>query len=134
MERDAILFTNEAFYRAFASRDLAAMDGIWARNLPVACIHPGWGRLSGRLPVMESWRNILSNPQAPAIICRDAEAHALGDVAFVLCYEAIGNTYLVATNIFAREGGAWRLVHHQAGPTTAVPEPADDDETPGRLH
>ncbi len=134
MERDAILFANEAFYRAFAARDLAAMDGIWARNLPVACIHPGWGRLTGRRPVMESWRNILANPGAPAIICRDAEAHTLGEVAFVLCYEAIGATYLVATNIFAREGGAWRMVHHQAGPTTAVPEPPGDDEAPGRLH
>ena len=42
MERDAVLFTNEAFYRAFADRDLAAMDGLWSRHGSVTCIHPGW--------------------------------------------------------------------------------------------
>ena len=36
-----MLFANEAFYRAFADRDMAAMDGVWAVHAPVACIHPG---------------------------------------------------------------------------------------------
>jgi hypothetical protein len=134
MERDAVLFANEAFYRAFAARDVAAMDSVWARHLPVACVHPGWGRLNGREPVMESWRSILENPGAPAITCRDAAPYMLGEVAFVVCYEVIGNTYLIATNVFAREGGTWHMVHHQAGPTTGVPEPAGDEETPGQLH
>ena len=32
MERDAVLFSNEAFYRAFADRDFAAMDALWSRR------------------------------------------------------------------------------------------------------
>lgn len=134
MERNAVLFANEAFYQAFAARDLAAMDAVWARRLPVSCIHPGWDLLVGRQPVMESWRSILSSPASPAIACRNPTAHLLGDVALVTCYEAIGDTYLIATNVFAREGGAWRMVHHQAGPTSGVPAPEPEDEAPGRLH
>ena len=41
-ENRALLAANEAFYRAFASRDAEAMAGLWARTVPVACIHPGW--------------------------------------------------------------------------------------------
>ena len=39
-----------------------------------------------------------------------------GDLAIVTCEESLDDNTLVATNIFAREDGAWRLVHHQASP------------------
>ena len=44
---EAVLFANEAFYRAFADRDVEAMDEVWAQGVPVACIHPGWQRARG---------------------------------------------------------------------------------------
>ena len=62
-----MLFANEAFYRAFADGDLAAMDAVWASAAPVACIHPGWNLLDGREAVMASWRAILNNPKRPDI-------------------------------------------------------------------
>jgi hypothetical protein len=40
-DREQVLFANEAFYRAFADRDIDAMDALWARGEPVLCIHPG---------------------------------------------------------------------------------------------
>jgi hypothetical protein len=40
----------------------------------------------------------------------------------VICSEHLEGGTLAATNVFAREGGAWKLVHHQAG---AQPEPVD---------
>ncbi|HEY6335991.1 MAG TPA: nuclear transport factor 2 family protein, partial [Alphaproteobacteria bacterium] len=64
-----VLAVNEAFYRAFADRDLTAMDKVWARVVEVACVHPGWAPLYGRDAVMESWAGILSNPSAPDIRC-----------------------------------------------------------------
>ncbi len=60
MARDAVLFANEAFYRAFADRDIAAMEEIWASEAPVACIHPGWSPVIGRERVLASWRAILA--------------------------------------------------------------------------
>ncbi len=41
VERDAVLFANEAFYRAFVDRDLATMEQVWSRRDSVVCIHPG---------------------------------------------------------------------------------------------
>jgi hypothetical protein len=129
LDQQAVLFANEAFYRAFTARDVKAMDTIWARAAPVACIHPGWGVLVGREAVMESWVRILSSPGAPQIVCRDASAFVLGSVAWVICFEAIGDNFLIATNLFVWEDGAWHLAHHQAGPTVDRP---DDEEGPGQ--
>jgi ketosteroid isomerase-like protein len=112
-----VLEANEAFYRAFAARDLDAMASLWAERHPVACSHPGWDVLDGRDEVLGSWRGILASPSAPAVTCSLAQAHVLGEAAFVTCHEVLqGGVRLSATNLFAREGGRWRLVHHQASP------------------
>ena len=133
MDRETVLFANEAFYRAFADRDMAAMDALWAREAPVACIHPGWGLLDSREAVMESWRGILGSGSAPDIRCRRARAFILGDAAFVTCFEAVGADMLIATNVFVRERSGWKMVHHQAGPTAE--RPGDDDApAPDRVH
>ena len=123
-----LLFVNDAFYHVFRTRDVDGMDGLWAHGTPVACIHPGWHALTTRDEVMTSWRGILSNPDLPSIACRGARGFVMGEVGFVVCYEVIGNNVLVATNVFAREEGAWKLVHHQAGPCNTPP--ADLDEEP----
>jgi ketosteroid isomerase-like protein len=125
-ERDAVLFANEAFYRAFADRDVAAMEALWSRAAPVACIHPGWSALVTRRDVIESWRRILTNQNSPKVSCREPSAFVHGDVAFVICYEEIDGNFLVATNVFRREGRQWKLIHHQAGPTSYAP--AEDEE------
>ena len=132
-ERMALLFANEAFYAAFAGRDYPAMDALWARRAPVACIHPGWGVLEGREAVMESWRGILGNTgNAPSVTPRDARAFVLGEAGYVTCFEAFPEGFLIATNLFVREEGEWRLVHHQAGPTRDQPPEDEDEDDPTR--
>ena len=115
-----VLAANEAFYEAFAAHDVARMGELWAKRLPVVVIHPGWPALHGREAVLDSRAGILEGPEPPAISCSDATAVVLGSAAFVVCTEQLPTGELVATNVFAREGGAWRIVHHQAGP---APEP-----------
>ena len=112
--QDAILEANAAFYRAFAERDLEAMDRLWAREAPVACTHPAWTVLTGRDDVLKSWEGILTNPDAPSIEVQDAVAHRLGDTAIVLCREIVEGAPIEATNVFVLEGGEWRIAHHHA--------------------
>jgi len=130
MAQEAVLFANEAFYRAFTARDIAGMEEIWARVVPVACIHPGWSPVFGRERVLASWRAILTNPGSPAIRCRRPRAFVHGESAFVICYEEIEGAVLIATNLFVREGAGWRMTHHQAGPIAAqaVEGGAEEDE------
>lgn len=124
-DEEAVLAANEAFYRAFSMRDVARMERIWARAVPVACLHPGWPALFGRAAVIESWQQILSAPTAPAIRCLDEHVVVLGTTAYLICIEVIDSTRLVATNLFVLEEGVWQMVLHQAGPTPPPdgPEP-----------
>jgi ketosteroid isomerase-like protein len=115
-EADDVLAANLEFYRAFAARDAKAMQRLWAERLPVACTHPGWEPLRDRAAVIESWWNILANPESPTVACHDEEVFLYGDVAVVICEETLPGNTLTATNVFAREDGAWRMVHHQSGP------------------
>jgi hypothetical protein len=135
-EQAAVLAANAAFYRAFAERDLEAMDRLWARAAEVACIHPGWSPCLGREAVMASWTGILGNPEAPGIRCLKARASVYGTIGVVVCYEAIERNYLIATNLFIAEAGAWKLVHHQAGALAPAPPEPPEPGTPvsGRLH
>lgn len=114
-----ILAANEAFYDAFTRSDLETIEDLWASLTPVACIHPGWDALHGREDVIASFRAILGSGGAPRVTCVDPAATRMGDAAFVVCHEAIDDTHLVATNVFVREDGRWKLVHHQAGPMSS---------------
>ena len=125
-EHAAVNFANEAFYLAFSTRNLEAMNALWARQAPVTCIHPGWSALTGRDAVMESWQAILTNPSSPVVDCRNSVTHLFGNIGYVICYEAFDQGFLVATNIFVREEGTWKIIHHQAGSTASIPEEEDE--------
>jgi len=66
------------------------MDALWAREAPVACLHPGWEPLFGREAVVGSWRRILLEGGAPPEIrCERPSAHVAGETAWVLCAEVV---------------------------------------------
>ncbi len=116
-ERDAVLFANEAFYRAFADADFSDMCRIWATGRDdISVIHPGAAPISGRERVLETWQAIFEGAAGVDIAFSDAEARIYGDVAIVMCSELVHGHGLSATNVFCRTDEGWRIVHHQAGP------------------
>ncbi len=128
MGTEEVIDANERFYAAFGSGDVAAMEELWAETHDVGVIHPGWPPLHGRDTVLGSWRRILEGPGRPQIACTRARVIQLGETAVVVCYEQLDDGDLIATNVFHREGGRWKLVHHQAGPVPPLAD-ADPDET-----
>ena len=119
----AVLFTNDAFYNAFATRDLKALDALWSRNIPTVCVHPGWPPLYGRDSIMQSWATIFAGPNSPNISCQYARAHFLSrEFCYVTCYELLTTSALVATNLFVKEANSWQLIHHHASPSARPPE------------
>lgn len=136
---DEILAANQAFYEAFAAEDEARMDALWARRAPVTCVHPGWPALIGRVRVMASFRAILMNG-APPVRAQNPSVQELGEVAYVICDERIGGGRLVATNVFVREDGEWRMAHHHAGQvadarrSTEPEEPEEPEPSPSDLN
>lgn len=128
-DQAALLFANQTFYQAFAERDPVLMGTVWAEREPVTCLHPGWPPIEGRENVLQSWHAILTGPASPEIECLHARAGIHKDTGLVICYERIGQEYLLATNIFIRSGDGWLLIHHQSGP---APEPAENMPPPKR--
>jgi len=96
------------------------LERLWADTDDISCIHPGWPAIVGRMAVIGSWRNIISNPERPSVTCHDAQAIAMETTGHVLCIELIGATPLAASNHFRYIKNEWRLVHHQSTPIAAV--------------
>jgi len=112
--------TNEAFYRAFESLDVAAMDQIWAHQEYITCIHPGWSIRVGWPAVRDSWVVIFNNTFSMEFQLTELQVQVAADVAWVICTEnitsrvgeATQNSRVVATNLFERIGDAWKIIHH----------------------
>ena len=77
-DEEEILAANAAYYDAFAAADFAAMSRIWAED-DVSCIHPGWPALIGRPSILESYRQILSNPNQERIEPRNETVIVAGE-------------------------------------------------------
>jgi ketosteroid isomerase-like protein len=130
---EAVRAANEGFYRAFESLSLGAMDDVWAHDAHVACIHPGWPRLSGWEAVRDSWDAIFRNTLEMRFTITDVQLEVGGDLAWVLCTEnilsqageSLSVTAILATNVFERRGAGWLLVHHHASHVLAAPGGAE---------
>ena len=129
---DEVVEANARFYRAFEALDVTAMDEAWAHGEHVKCIHPGWPLLSGWPAVRESWARIFENTEEMRFTISDVQVAVSGDGGWVTCTENIlsearGNisvTSLLATNIFERSAGEWRMIHHHASHILSGHRPA----------
>jgi ketosteroid isomerase-like protein len=120
-DKDAILAANAAYYAAFAEADFAAMSGLWAED-DVSCIHPGWPVLVGRNAILDSYKNILRNPNRERLEHRNHTVIMSETEGRVFCVELVEGAgfALAATNWFRHVDGAWRMVHHQASPIASM--------------
>lgn len=117
--------TNAAFYRAFATADFSAMSQIWAAGLAVSCCHPGAAPLMGRSDILNSWRQIFLHGHPADIRFVQQQMTQIGEVGIVCGVEVIGSGRFACTNLFAKEDGGWRMIHHQGGPVIPATMRAD---------
>jgi len=129
-DQEQVLEANQRFYQAFESLEIEKMEQIWLQAPHIVCIHPGWRRLSGWGPIMESWERIFQSTFEMKFDLTDAEVTLHGDIAIVVVQENLtqrgydGGTRSVvqATNVFERTGNRWYLVLHHGSPVAAPSE------------
>ena len=124
-DADAVLAANRAFYDAFNARDMAAMADLWARRTEVTCVHPHRAILVGRDAVLRSWRAILGHPDQPKIVFAAEPPRLVGDLCVVTGREVVAAVPIAATNIFVREDGEWRMIHHHGSPVIQTQDRAE---------
>lgn len=113
-DKRQVLAANAAFYAAFRAGDFRAMGSVWSRRRAVRVFHPNARGIEGRDAVMRSWEAILLDGGPCDILPIDPLVIISGKSAMVVCEEHLGDTRMIATNLFAQEPGGWRMVHHQA--------------------
>lgn len=132
-EKLEVAKANENFYRAFESLDCKAMEKVWAKNCEIQCGHPGWRILRGWEPVMESWRRIFENTPSMRFMLTDISIDISGSLAWVTLYENLTSSVegqnvsvtILATNIFAKDAGDWRMIHHHGSSVAPLAPPGD---------
>lgn len=123
------------FYAAFEAGDFDRMSAVWADGPyagGVSCVHPGWTMLRGREEVLRSWALIMANTTYIQFVLTDVETDVYGDHAVVTCKENVltadedtetgflAGGSIVATNVFVRSDGEWRLLVHHGSPVLNV--------------
>lgn len=136
-EADAVREANAGFYKAFESLDVSQMAEVWLRADHVRCVHPGGELLLGYDAVVRSWEEIFSNTLHIRFDLTNISVHRLGEAAWVTLLETVqvsahtgsSRGVMITTNIFERDGGLWRLVHHHAAPAPIGPPAARPRQT-----
>ena len=113
---EQVSFVNEAFYLAFESKDITAMENIWANQKEMYCLHPGWHPLTGREEIIESWARILANTAQPQISFDSPQYLRIGeDSVAVNCFERSPQQNMIATNIYQKYSDRFQMIFHQSG-------------------
>ncbi|MGH9441195.1 MAG: nuclear transport factor 2 family protein [Thermoanaerobaculia bacterium] len=129
-----VMEANRSFYAALEHRSFGEMEGCWSHADDIACTHPGWHRLDGWDEVSRSWQAIFANSRSWRVRCESPRALLREDLAVVVCLEyleAVGAqgdpARMQATNVFRKENGEWKMVHHHASPMPDVETDEEED-------
>jgi ketosteroid isomerase-like protein len=132
---------NAEFYAAFEAVDMDRMSAVWVDGPyaeSVVCVHPGWPMLRGRGAVLRSWALIMANTPYIQFVLTDVQTETQGDRAVVTCSENIltasegsdvgfaAGGSVVATNMFVRVDGEWRLWLHHGSPVLSEVEAEEE--------
>jgi ketosteroid isomerase-like protein len=128
-----------AFYDSIVKGDADLMMQLWAEDEETLCVHPTGVRLTGIVPIRESWRNIFATArirvQAEQIThwqCSVLAIHHLTEMLFV-GDDPSPHGPLYVTHVYSRGAHGWRLVSRHASAADDSHQ-AMADAVPHTLH
>jgi len=131
---DEIRQASEQFYAALnrtINGDSGSMMEVWSHGSDVTVLHPLGGRETGWREVRASWEQVAQEFSEGQVSIEDLVVVALAaDVAYTLGTEhgqaKVGDERVGidwrATNIYRREEGEWKMVHHHTDVSHALME------------
>jgi ketosteroid isomerase-like protein len=130
---DEVRKASEQFYAALnrmGNGDPNSMADIWSHSATVTTMHPIGGREVGWDEVKGPWGQVAQLASDAQIKLNDQLIQVAGDMAyevgteqgqFKLAGEQVAIDHRV-TNIYRRENGTWKIVHHHADLSPAMLE------------
>ena len=122
---DEVRKASEQFYTAMNRMlvgDAGPLADIWSHDKEVTTMHPLGGRDVGWDEVRQKWEDAAKAFSGGHIKLEDQLIRVVGDFAYEVGIEKgvakhSGNEVSVdcrATNIYRKEAGTWKIVHHHA--------------------
>ncbi len=104
------------------------MADIWSQGAGVTTMHPIGGREVGWEKVRDSFEQVAQIASEGRIQLEDQVIRVVGNLAYELGYERgqakFGGQQVTldhrVTNIYRREAGTWKVVHHHADVSPAM--------------
>jgi ketosteroid isomerase-like protein len=128
---DDVRKASEHFYAALSrmvNGDSGSLANIWSHGAAVTTMHPIGGREVGWDAVRGSFEQVAKLCSGGKVALKDQVIRVAGDIAYELGIEhgqlkLAGHELSVehrVTNIYQREAGAWKIVHHHSDISPAM--------------
>lgn len=128
---DEVRKASERFYlglNRMANGNAESLAEIWSHSTAVTAMHPIGGREVGWDAVRASFEQVAQLASDGKIELKDQLIHVAGDVAyevgvengqFKLAGQGV-NFEIRITNIYQREAGGWKMIHHHTDTSPAM--------------
>lgn len=132
-ETNEVHQASDRFYAALnrmLNGDSGPMMEVWSHTSDVSTMHPIGDREDGWEQVEGPWQQVASMASGGQVAIKDQAIRAGGDLAYEVGTE-VGDGTIAGetvsfkqrvTNIYRRENGAWKIVHHHADKNPAMEE------------
>jgi ketosteroid isomerase-like protein len=130
---DEVRQASDRFYAALnrmGNGDAGPMMEVWSHSSDVTTMHPIGGREVGWEQVRVPWEQVAAITSGGQFTLRDPLIRVVGDLAYQVGTEA-GEATIAGqqvsfehrvTNVYRREAGGWKIVHHHSDPNPAMQE------------
>ena len=128
---DEVRQVSDQFYAALNSMthgDAGPMMEVWSHTSDVTTMHPIGGREVGWEQVRGPWEQTAAVASDGHVTLKDSLIWVVGDLAYQVRTEAgeatmgghdVSFEHRV-TNIYRRQAGGWKIVHHHSDPDPAM--------------
>ncbi|MBO6675846.1 MAG: nuclear transport factor 2 family protein [Rhizobiales bacterium] len=126
-----VVGASERFYSALnrmANGERGTMNAVWSHGESATALHPIGGRDIGWAGIADSFDKVAQIASGGEIRLEDQLIRVAGDIAYEVGVEAgtltLGGLKATVehrvTNIYRRERGGWKIVHHHADTSPAM--------------
>lgn len=130
---DEVRNASKQFYAALnkmVNGSSQSLSDIWSHNSEVTTMHPIGGRQIGWKDVWATWDQTAQVASEGQVKLEDQFIRVVGDMAYEIGVENAGimiagqkiTDQVRVTNIYQKEGGTWKIVHHHSDLSPAMVE------------
>lgn len=131
--KEEVLQASKQFYSALnrmLKGDTGPLANIWSHSAAVSSMHPIGGREVGWEKVADSFKQVSGISSGGEVALADQRIEVDGTMAYEIGTEK-GQATLAGqkvaiehrvTNVYRKEGGAWKMVHHHTDVSPAMLE------------